>query len=253
MIFLANWKMNLDLAGSITLAGEYVSRLSGYTPKARLIVCPNPIALTSVVEIFKGTDLQVFAPNISKFPGSGPYTGEISAEIWKKAGAAGVMIGHYDRRVLFKETFDEMNLKFKNALECDLEIILYVGESNPGFDEKDIMSEISLQLDTIFSDIRYDKISAKRIYICYESPATISSYVGLNLKIDIPYLQRIYTTIKNKLSALYPGKEFDILYGGSIDPDNAKAYREIGILKGFVIGSSSLSTEKMEGIIRTFA
>ena len=104
MIYLfGNWKMYLDLEESVTLVTELCNVKLPTHEYVTLGIFPNPLAFVSVRSVFKGSTFFLGAQNVG-WTSKGAYTGSISAELYKNAGATYALVGHSERRSLYKET-----------------------------------------------------------------------------------------------------------------------------------------------------
>ena len=122
-IIAGNWKMHL----AANEAEAFVRSLVPLVEKASCGVYIAP-PFTSIEAAKKGAQsskIQIGAQNMSEFH-KGAYTGEISSEMLKEAGATFVIIGHSERRHIFQEDNEMIHRKLKWALEENLEPILCI-------------------------------------------------------------------------------------------------------------------------------
>ena len=122
-----NWKMNLDLAGAVALAKALVREVDG-KDGVHLAVCPPNVYLESVGKVVAGTKIRLGAQNMHSEK-KGAFTGEVSAPMLKDFGCTFVILGHSERRHIFRETDAEINDKVYAALEAGLTPIVCVGET----------------------------------------------------------------------------------------------------------------------------
>lgn len=99
LLIAGNWKMNLNLKESVELAETVEKRTSDYVD-IKVMISPSFVSLAAVSDAVRHSSVLVAAQDCH-FEASGAYTGEISAEMIKSAGAEWVIIGHSERRTLF--------------------------------------------------------------------------------------------------------------------------------------------------------
>ena len=125
-IVAGNWKMNTSLEEARLLA-EGVRESADRAPGVEIVVCPPAISLAAVRDAISGSTVKIGAQNMHH-EDSGAFTGEIAPTML--AGICEyVILGHSERRQLFGETDDHVNLKIKAALKHGLKPILCVGET----------------------------------------------------------------------------------------------------------------------------
>lgn len=185
----------------------------------------------------------------------GAFTGEISAEMLRRAGAKYVIVGHSERRKYLLETDEMVNLKIKACLAESLRPILCVGETAEEKEKGDAGEVIVRQVEKALMGIPDREIRGK-ILIAYEPVWAISS--GTNPV--IPTTDEIMSMgliIRKALMKLYGSREIvddtPILYGGSVSCENCFDFVDKTGMKGLLIGSASLRPQEFAGIVRKFA
>ena len=125
ILIAGNWKMN----GSLESVIELVEGIkTGSAGKANLAVCPPAIYLMKVGGMLDGSDIALGAQNVCD-ANAGAYTGEISASMLKECGCQYAIVGHSERRSLYRETDQLVANRFAMAVASSITPILCVGES----------------------------------------------------------------------------------------------------------------------------
>jgi triosephosphate isomerase len=239
-----NWKMNLDRARALDLIKTIKGRLGDGTDREVGVFCPS-IYLADVSAVAQGSPLGVGGQNIY-FEESGPYTGELSARMLREVGADRVLVGHSERRQLFREPDDWMGRKMRAALDHDLLPILCVGETLDERKGNRTDRVLRRQLEAGF-----DKIEGKdthRITVAYEPVWAIGT--GENATPD--QAGAAHKTIRKWIAGKLgddASRIIRILYGGSVKPDNSTQLMAVDGVDGLLVGGASLQAESFIPII----
>ena len=121
-----NWKMHLDRAGAVALAAHVAKRASEFTG-VDIAICPPFIYLEAVAAAIAGSPVALGGQNMYHQP-QGAFTGEVSPAMLASVGCKYVILGHSERRAIFRESNDEINKKVHAALAAGLTPIVCVGE-----------------------------------------------------------------------------------------------------------------------------
>src|SRR6516162_8627116 len=122
-----NWKMNTSSISAEMLASGVVKGLGSET-RVDVAVCPPFPFLARVAQVVKGSPVALGAQNC--YPkDKGPFTGEVSPAMLVDIGCQLVIVGHSERRQIFKETDAFINSKVHAALKAKLKVILCIGET----------------------------------------------------------------------------------------------------------------------------
>lgn len=245
-LIVANWKMNLTVNGSVKLATTLKQKLKNIKNK-EIIICPCFTALQQVNKVIKNSNIQLGAQNVC-YKDKGAFTGETSPKTLKEIGCKYVIIGHSERRHIFKETDELINLRLKNALKNKLKPILCIGETlaekKANKTEKVIINQIKNTLKNV------NKKYMKNIVIAYEPVWAIGTG-----KTDSPEeAQEIHSIIRNLIKKIFSkeiSKKIKIIYGGSVTPDNAKKLIIQPDIDGCLVGHESLKIEDFYKIAKS--
>ena len=175
---------------------------------------------------------------------SGAFTGDISAEMIKDAGASHVIVGHSERRVNYNENNNLIKSKAQIALNEGLKAIICIGET---LKER----ETGITLDIIkkqLLDSLPQEITGETIIIAYEPVWAI----GTGLTPTIEQITEVHDFIRAKLENNYGkkiGHSVNILYGGSMNAKNAHEISAIENVDGGLVGGASLKAESFIPII----
>lgn len=244
-IFGCGWKMYLSDNEAIQHAKELRSRV-GREEQVELYVLPSFTAIRDVKKILDDTDISVGAQNMC-WEEKGAFTGEVSVRSLKEIGIRYVEIGHSERREFFGETDETCNKKLKQALKHDMIPVFCIGELDDEKEQgltKDVMKrEVSVAL----KDIAYE--DAKKVIYAYEPVWAI----GKDDAADPGYAEDVQKYIRELLAELYPdsdgGKEFKIVYGGSVSLKNVAQLMQKPNIDGVFVGRSSLDADNYKKIL----
>ena len=243
-IVAANWKMYKTPQEGVSFVNE-ISNLLLDKEKPTIIFCPSFTSLFHINENLSDSSIVLGSQNVYSEP-EGAFTGEISVRMLKDCGVRYVIIGHSERRHIFKENNISLNKKLHAVLDNDLMPIFCIGETindrNAGYTETILKEQLTKGLDGVKSHL------IDRIVIAYEPVWAIGTGVNAKPKqIEDTHLQ-----INELLAELFANelvKQIPILYGGSVKPENAKELIKVEGVDGFLIGGSSLKLEFLYKII----
>src|ERR1700691_667133 len=144
-----NWKMN-GLSGSI---GELKKIMAGAGALANVdvMVCPPATLVASFAAAALGTHVLIGGQDCHALA-AGAYTGDISAEMLKDAGASAVIVGHSERRQYHHETDSQVRAKAEAARRAGLTAIVCVGETRPQREAGRALDVVGAQLQGSLPD-----------------------------------------------------------------------------------------------------
>lgn len=211
-----------------------------------VVIAPVFTAIKTVSDRLEGSNVSVAAQDIAAEPGSGPFTGEVSASMVKDAGAQWTIIGHSERRQYYGETDDSVNLKIAAAIGADLLPIVCVGERLEERDSGRAEQVVDAQLTRGMRNLTVS--DASRIIIAYEPVWAI----GTGRTASPETAQQMHAFIRSRIGALFgngAAMETRILYGGSVKPDNVGELMNQVDIDGGLVGGASLEADSFARIV----
>ncbi|MDP3766213.1 MAG: triose-phosphate isomerase, partial [Nanoarchaeota archaeon] len=216
-----------------------------------IVICPQFTALQAVSKELKGSNIKLGAQNMH-FENAGAYTGEVSPLALKEIECGYVILGHSERREIFKEDDFLINKKVIAALNYGLNPILCVGENleqRKNGKTKDILEN---QLKTCLKNIDRNKIL--RVNIAYEPIWAISKGDPHHKAATADDAEEGHKFIRDVLARMYDkgtAKNTRIIYGGSMKLENAKELLEMPDIDGGLVGNASLNAKIFAEIIKS--
>ena len=242
---VANWKMNLTPQESRVLALEFRERIpASQLDQVEVAVCPTFTALYPLRELFKNSGIALGAQSVGSAE-KGAYTGEVSARELQELECRYTLVGHSERRKLFKESDADCAAKCRALLDHGIRPILCVGETegerDAGKTEDVVLGQINRGLEGL-SDAQIVQMD-----IAYEPVWAI----GTGKTASPADAQAVHAAIRRTLKAQFGafGEEPRILYGGSVTPEGAPLLIKENDIVGFLVGGASLSVEPFAKLI----
>jgi len=238
----ANWKMHKTRAEARDFVAAFLKKIPASGVKTA--ICPSFTALSTVADALKGSSVAIGAQNMH-WEAKGAFTGEVSAGQLKEAGCTHVIIGHSERRKLFKEIDADLNKKLKTCLKEGLLPIFCVGETleerEAGKMKPVIMGQLHAGLAGISSD------DARKTVIAYEPVWAIGT--GKNATPE--QAQEVHAFIRAWLAEAFgaeASQDMIIQYGGSVKPDNVEAIMKGADIDGALVGGAALDPDGFAAI-----
>jgi triosephosphate isomerase len=232
-----NWKMHGSLAANRALLEALLAGLSGLGGVECAVCVPYPY-LGQAQERLRGTPLAWGAQNLSEHL-EGAYTGEVSVAMLKDFGCRYAIVGHSERRQLYRESDAQVAAKFVAAVTHGVTPILCVGETLEEREAGRTEEVVARQLDAVVN-----KDEFARAVLAYEPVWAI----GTGRTATPEQAQAVHAFLRRKLPSGTP-----ILYGGSVKPQNAAAIFAMPDVDGGLIGGASLVAGDFLAIARAAA
>ena len=242
-LIAGNWKMNGSQAANTALLNDIKGGLE--QPACAVAVCvPAPYfaqchsLLAGGAIAWGGQDLSVHE--------SGAYTGEVAASMLVDFGCSYVIVGHSERRTYHGESDELIAKKAVSALKAGLTPIVCVGESLEQRESGKTDTVVGAQLDAVLAAVAVDDVA--KLVIAYEPVWAIGTGKTATPQMaqDVHAMLRRKLQEKNRAAA----ETVQILYGGSMKPDNARELLAMADIDGGLIGGASLKAADFLSIIR---
>ncbi len=242
---IGNWKLNpASLSDAQALAQALNDRLSKIEG-VQLGCAPSFVHLGAVASVLNGSSLWVGAQDLcAKTQTTGAFTGDVSAAQLVDVGARFVIIGHSERRAYHGEDNTVIADKIRQAMDANLAIVLCVGETKDEYQAEQTLSVLDGQLSVLDGL----NVPTKLLVIAYEPVWAI----GTGLTPTVTEVEAVHRHIKNTLSA-YGLNKVCVLYGGSVNEDNAVSFAKSAWVDGALVGGASLKIDSFAAIIAAFA
>lgn len=247
-LVIANWKMNIPSGGiSGWIQNEMISNndevdFENKSSYLRFMGIAPPIShLTELKNLFNFGFLG--AQDISKY-NDGAKTGDISADMVIEKGCSFSILGHSERREFHNETNSIVSEKLRVCLEKDIMPVVCIGESLEDYNAGKTLDILEMQLKEIFTSIA----TKKTVVIAYEPVWAIGS--GKTPSTD--EVNNIHQHIKDIVQSIANIEAINVIYGGSVNCENAKSFFQQTNIDGALIGGASLDGKDFLGIYNDF-
>ncbi len=240
-ILVGNWKMNLGPAKAMEMAAHFLP-LAKNLQKSEIWVTPPFTSIAAVTDVLKGSKIRVGAQNVH-WAESGAFTGEVSVAMLRECGCSYAITGHSERRHVFGETSELVAKRTLGALKSGLCVILCVGEKLDERENGATLEVIKAQLAPVLKELTPEL--AKNLVLAYEPVWAIGTGKVAAIKDIEETHQGIIGHWQKSCAAPCP----PILYGGSVDPDNATAILKVQGVGGCLIGGASIHPEKFPKLV----
>lgn len=240
-LIAANWKMNKTTSETRDFIIQFSPMVKDIN-NVEILIAPPFTSLAVAAKFLKGSGIKLGAQNVF-YEKSGAYTGEVSPLMLKDCGCDYVIVGHSERREYFHETDEIINKKVRAAQELGLSVILCIGErleQREGGKTFDILkTQVSRGIDGS---------QPAMLVIAYEPVWAI----GTGRTATPEQIAEAHGFIRNMLRETFKEKadEIRILYGGSVNADNASTILNIENVDGALVGGASLKPDSFIQIIK---
>jgi triosephosphate isomerase len=247
-LVVGNWKMNGNRLEARSLAQavrDGLRRLRG----AEVVLCPPFTALGIVGEVLSGSPIGLGAQNCH-WEAKGAFTGEVSPIMLADLGCRAVLVGHSERRREFGESDAQANRKLLAALAHGLTPILCVGETEAERRQGLTYQVVEGQLRAGLAGL--DARAVDRCVIAYEPVWAIGTGVNAT-SAQAAEVHGYLRGLLSELAAKEIAQAIRILYGGSVNPENAESLLRDAEIDGALVGGASLQAQSFIAIVRKAA
>ena len=244
-LLLGNWKMNKLAfeAKEFAVASKPLAKLAR-SNRVEIGVAPTFMSLATTRK-YAAKTMIVAAQNVN-FNDHGAFTGEVSIPMLQEFKINWCIIGHSERRTYDNETSEKCNLKIKALLANGITPVYCVGETLEQFEAGETRQVVSEQVRKGLEGISEEE--AKTIVVAYEPIWSIGT--GKNASTEIAqdvckYIRKVLKECVGKSA-----NKIRILYGGSVKPENIKAYLSCPDVDGALVGGASLKIDSFEALLK---
>jgi triosephosphate isomerase len=247
-LIAGNWKMN-GLQGASAEFRKIIEAARDLKPATDILVCPPATLIAGFAALARGSPVAIGAQDCHAEP-AGAFTGDLSAEMLKDAGASAVILGHSERRSLHHETDAEIRAKALAARRAGLLAVVCVGETRAEREAGRTLAVVGGQLAGSLPAGADAENRAPAIAVAYEPVWAI----GTGLTPSAADIAQVHGFIRAELGkrhgAAAPG--IRILYGGSVKPGNAAELLAVENVDGALVGGASLKAEELLAIAAVY-
>ena len=233
-------------SAAVTEVRLLAEMLKGVQLRCDVLVCPPATLLAPMHKLLASSVIKLGGQDCHART-AGAFTGDISAEMLKDAGATSVIVGHSERRVGHGETDAVVRAKAQAAHRAGLVAIVCIGETQAERERNETLSVLSRQVEGSLPP----GATAKDTVIAYEPVWAI----GTGLTPSLAEITAAHRHIRHELVQI-TGREADrlgILYGGSLKPANAAEITALDNVDGALVGGASLKAADFIGIIKAYS
>ena len=242
--FIGNWKM-FGIPRSLNILNKINSfnKRDKNRNKYRVIITPPYTLIESYAKYFNNKKISIGSQNCYQKDLFSSNTAAISPYMLKSVGAKYTLVGHSDNRSE-GDTNVMLKAKVEFALKNNLKVVFCIGENKSDKKNKKTFSVLKKQLTKVLEK----KFNKNNLIVAYEPIWSIGTG-------KIPTAQELQKTtvhIKKVLKNIFKKNSPAVLYGGSVDGNNVKMYKQIKEIDGFLIGGASKSSKKFIDIIKNY-
>ena len=248
-LVIANWKLNPTTLAEAKELFKGIKSAVAKLKKTAVVVCPPAVFLTSLQALNKKKPLTLGIQNVF-WAESGSFTGELSPEMVYDLGAHYVLLGHSERRAMGEDN-QLVGRKVVAVLKTDLLAVICVGETTRDH-HGHYLAFVREQLVTALNKV--PKRLLNQVIIAYEPVWAIGKGASEAMNATDVYEMTLF--IRKVLSQLYDQPTaftVPILYGGSVEKDNAKNLMTHSKVNGFLVGHDSLVPKDFKIIVQAVA
>lgn len=234
-----NWKMHMSVADARHLVSEMVPGLQSKIGVDK-VICPPFTALLAVASLLEGSDIHLGAQNMY-WEVTGAYTGEVSPKMVSEF-CEYVILGHSERRAFFNETDQDVNRKVQAAFDHGLTPIMCVGETLEDYEANRTYDVVFRQVNLGLDGIEFEpgEANVPNLVIAYEPVWAIGTGRAATPQDANRVIAEVVRTALAELYGDNVAQKIRVLYGGSVNGENAKDFFVQSEIDGALVGGASL-------------
>ena len=242
--FIGNWKMF-----GVTKSIKILDKINSFNlkdknrNKYRVIITPPYTLIETFSKYFKNKKVFIGSQNCYQKDPFSSNTAAVSPYMLRSVGAKYTLVGHSDNRSE-GDTDPMLKAKVEFALKNNIKVVFCIGENKSEKKNKRTWNVLKKQLTKVLEK----KFNKNNLIVAYEPIWSIGTG-------KIPTAQELQKTtvhIKKVLKNIFKKNSPAVLYGGSVDGNNVKMYKQIKEIDGFLIGGASKSSKKFIDIIKNY-
>ncbi len=237
-LVIGNWKMNLDYVEAVHLTQQIGVILKNKPLEhVELVVVPPFVDLRSVTSVVESerVAVEVGAQHASAHD-AGAHTGEVSVAMLQRLNVRWVLVGHSERRAMYAMTDEVVAQTLRAVVRQGLQAVLCVGEELAVREVGEQNDFVTAQLQAALAGL--DEKSRPLVTVAYEPVWAI----GTGLTASTEQVREMTEHIRTVVASVSLG-EARVLYGGSVNAENAASLMSEGRVDGFLVGGASLKAE----------
>jgi triosephosphate isomerase len=249
-LIAGNWKMHLLPAGARALVERIRAEIDcdahTLAKDREVMVAPPAILIPVVAQAIAGSSILLGAQNMH-FDDKGAFTGEIAPPMLLAYGVTHVILGHSERRHIFRETDELINKKVLAALHHRMTPILCVGETQDEHDSGRALDVVLRQLQRGLETVGDDHVT--KVVIAYEPVWAI----GTGRTATPEQAESVHCAIRGAILERYGRQRADavrIIYGGSVNDENVDSLVSKPDIDGALVGGASLKADSFARIVK---
>ncbi|MGA2295771.1 MAG: triose-phosphate isomerase [Acidimicrobiales bacterium] len=244
-LVIGNWKMNLDFVEAVHL-GQQIGVILKNRPAEHtdIVIVPPFVDLRSVTSIVDSERIavEVGAQHVNPND-NGAFTGEVSTAMLKRLNVTWVLVGHSERRSMFHMDDEAVASTLRAVVQSGLRAVLCVGEDLAVRDDEGQDEFVAAQLSSALAGL--DERYADQVTLAYEPIWAI----GTGRTASSEQIKSMTLFIRSRLASMsFPTSR--VLYGGSVNAENAADIVRDGAVDGFLVGGASLKAESFLAIVQ---
>ena len=243
-ISAGNWKMYKTVADTVKYVKEFRVMVKDIAD-VEIVLAPPFTAVHAAAEAARNSNV-IIAAQDCYWEREGAFTGQVSAQMVREAGAEYVIIGHSERRTLFGETDTGVNQKTVAAFAAGLTPIVCIGETLDQRDRNETMDVLDRQITKGLEGLTGEQLTL--LVIAYEPVWAI----GTGRTATPAQAGEAHTHIRGRLRQWFGADAADkchVIYGGSVKPENAKDLVGQADVDGALVGGASLDIRAFFDIV----